>query len=77
MIGVADLFVFVYTRQTERKTSCTFAGFGLDLIDIERRIRHDVITTAVQVVSVMVEGVRLIPPIMALSTSSIERKVAG
>ena len=60
IVGVADLFVFVYTRQTKRKPPGVFAGFGLDLIHVERRIRHDVVTAAVQVMCVMIEGICLV-----------------
>ena len=60
VVGVADLFVFVYARQTERKASGVFAGFCLNFIHVERRIRHDVIAAAVEVMRVVVEGVRLV-----------------
>ena len=60
IVGIADLFIFIHAWQTERKAPGALAGFGFDLINIERRIRHDVITATVQVMCVMVEGVRLV-----------------
>ena len=60
IIGIPNFFILVYAWQTKRKSAGTLAGFGFDFIYVERRIRHDVITTAVQIVRVMVECVRLV-----------------
>ena len=55
--GIADLLALVDTGHTKRQAACIFAGFRLDLIHIEGRIRHHIITLTSEIVRIMIEGV--------------------
>ena len=60
VVTVSDFLIFVYSWHTERKTLCTFSRFSLNLIHIERRICHDIITATIKVMSIMIKAVCLV-----------------
>ena len=60
IVCIPHLFGLVDGGQTERQASRVLGGFGIDLVHVERRIRHHIVTAAVQIVGVVVKGISLI-----------------
>ena len=60
IVAVTHFLFCVDRRHTEGQAACALGRFGVDLVHIEGRIRHNIVTAAVQIVGIVIEGVGLI-----------------
>lgn len=60
VIAVSDFLFGIDGGQAKRQPPCTLDGFGIDLVHIEGRIGHHIVTASVQIMGVMIERVGLI-----------------